>query len=200
MRDRGQPLFYSVFTRLDVTYMGHYVTLRCHQDAYMSHMLNRKNSNMALFNRIKSDFSDFYLNIIPFGMFMVSIAYAGESINTYTNDRWENLFEIFQIFFAVTIILVGIPASIYNVILEIRKKKAGVQSGETGFVQSIYNATAARSFSFVFILLLITEQLGPRIFPAQQAAFFLEAVISASLMFFAVAFWVEMAKSGDADG
>ncbi|MEO1920185.1 MAG: hypothetical protein ABGW81_10875 [Paracoccaceae bacterium] len=50
---------------------------------------------MSILTRLKTDFSDLHLNIIPFGMFMVSIAYAGEAINIYTDDHWESVFEIF---------------------------------------------------------------------------------------------------------
>ena len=49
---------------------------------------------MGFLARLKTDFSDLYLNIIPFGMFMISIAYAGEAINIYTDARWESVFEV----------------------------------------------------------------------------------------------------------
>ena len=155
---------------------------------------------MSIITRIKTDFSDHYLNIIPFGMFMISVSYAGEAINIYTDNRWESIFEFFQTFFAIAIILVGIPATIYSAVLEIRKRRqnskyAGV---EAGFVQTQYNTTAVRSFSFVFILLLVVEQLGPRMLPDMPAKFFLEVVISATLMFFSLSFWFDMLKS-DAD-
>lgn len=151
---------------------------------------------MSFLKRFKEDYSDFYINIIPFGMLMVSIAYAGEAINIYTDDRWESIFEIFQGFFAITIIGVGIPATVYNIFHELKKKKNRSFAAETGFVQTIYNTTAVRGFSFVFIALLITEQFGPILFPDLPAAFFMQAVVSATLMFFSIAFWVEMSKSG----
>lgn len=152
---------------------------------------------MSFLKRFKEDYSDYYLNIIPFGMFMVSIAYAGEAINLYTNDRWESIFEIFQGFFAITIIAVGIPATIYNIFHELKKKKNRNFAPETGFVQTIYNTTAVRGFSFVFIALLIMEQFGPIFLPDLPAAFFMQALVSVTLMFFAIAFWIEMFKSGD---
>jgi hypothetical protein len=132
-------------------------------------------------------------------MFMVSLAYAGEAVNIYTSDRWENVMEYFQGFFAITILLIGIPATIYNVILELRKRKktkGQMTINEAGFVQSIYNTTAVRAFSFVFILLLFVEQMGPRILPDQPMEFFFDAVIALTLMFFSIAFWVEMSKAG----
>ena len=153
---------------------------------------------MSLLTRIKTDFSDHYLNIIPFGMFMVSISYAGEAINIYTDDRWESIFEFFQTFFAITIIMVGIPATIYNAILEIKKRRQNPRPTsvvEAGFVQTQYNTTAVRSFSFVFILLLATEQFGPQLLPDMSAKFWLEVVISATLMFFSLSFWFDMLKS-----
>lgn len=160
---------------------------------------------MSLLTRIKTDFSDHYLNIIPFGMFMVSVSYAGEAINIYTDDRWENIFEFFQTFFAITIILVGIPATIYNAYLEIKKRKLNPRATsviEAGFVQTQYNTTAVRSFSFVFILLLAVEQFGPRLLPDMSAKFFIEVVISATLMFFSLSFWYDMLKpnSSNDDG
>lgn len=154
---------------------------------------------MSLLTRLKTDFSDLYLNIIPFGMFMVSISYAGEAINIYTDDRWEGMFEIFQGFFAVTIMLVGIPATIYNAILEIRRRRQNPRPTtliDAGFVQTQYNTSAVRTFSFVFILLLFVEQFGSRILPEMPSKFFLEAVISATLMFFSISFWTDMVKSG----
>lgn len=153
---------------------------------------------MSLLTRIKTDFSDHYLNIIPFGMFMVSISYAGEAINIYTDDRWESIFEFFQTFFAITIILIGIPATIYNAILEIKKRRQNPRPTsvvEAGFVQTQYNTTAVRSFSFVFILLLAVEQFGPRLLPDMSAKFWLEVIISATLMFFSLSFWFDMLKS-----
>ena len=153
---------------------------------------------MSLLTRIKTDFSDHYLNIIPFGMFMVSISYAGEAINIYTDDRWESIFEFFQTFFAITIIMVGIPATIYNATLEIKKRTQNPRPTsvvEAGFVQTQYNTTAVRSFSFVFILLLAVEQFGPRLLPDMSAKFWLEVVISATLMFFSLSFWFDMLKS-----
>lgn len=157
---------------------------------------------MSLLTRIKTDFPDHFLNIIPFGMFMVSVSYAGEAINIYTDDRWESVFEFFQTFFAITIILVGIPATIYNAFLEIRKRKQNPRPTsviEAGFVQTQYNTTAVRSFSFVFILLLAVEQFGPRLLPDMSAKFFLEVVISATLMFFSLSFWYDMLKSNASD-
>ncbi len=158
---------------------------------------------MSIISRIKTDFSDHYLNIIPFGMFMVSVSYAGEAINIYTDNRWESIFEFFQTFFAITIILVGIPATIYNAVLEIRKRRQNPRPSsvvEAGFVQTQYNTTAVRSFSFVFILLLVVEQMGPRVLPDMPAKFFLEVIISATLMFFSLSFWYDMLKSdGDSD-
>ncbi len=159
---------------------------------------------MSILTRLKTDFSDLYLNIIPFGMFMVSIAYAGEAINIYTDDRWESVFEVFQGFFAITILVIGIPATIYNVILELRKRKQNPRPTsliEAGFMQTQYNTSAVRTFSFVLILLLAVEQLGPRILPDMPAKFWFEVVISATLMFFSISFWVDMVKSGadDAD-
>lgn len=150
---------------------------------------------MNFLTRLKTDYSDFYINIIPFGMFLVSIAYAGEAINIYTDDRWENTFKIFQGFFGAVIILIGIPATAYNVFHELKKKKAQSFGPETGFVQTIFNTTAVRGFSFVFITLLVTEQLGPIFLPTLPPAFFLQVLVSATLMFFAIAFWVEMARS-----
>jgi len=157
---------------------------------------------MSFLTRLKTDFSDFYLNIIPFGMFMVSISYAGEAINIYTEDRWEYIFEFFQTFFAITILVVGIPATIYNAYLELRKRKQPPRPTsliEAGFMQTMYNTSAVRSFSFVFILLLIVEQLGPRLLPEMPTKFWLEVVISATLMFFSISFWVDMVKSGAED-
>jgi hypothetical protein len=153
---------------------------------------------MSIFTRLKTDFSDLYLNIIPFGMFMISIAYAGEAINIYTDDRWESVFEIFQRFFAITILVVGIPATIYNAFLEIRKRRQTPRPTsviEAGFMQTQYNTSAVRSFSFVFIFLLAAEQLGPRILPDMPAKFWLEVVISATLMFFSISFWFDMFNS-----
>lgn len=153
---------------------------------------------MSLLTRIKTDFSDHYLNIIPFGMFMVSVSYAGEAIDIYTDDRWESIFEFFQTFFAITIILVGIPATIYNAILEIKKRRQNPRPTsviEAGFVQTQYNTTAVRSFSFVFILLLAVEQFGPRLLPDMSAKFWMEVVISATLMFFSLSFWFDILKS-----
>lgn len=158
---------------------------------------------MSILTRLKTDFSDFYLNIIPFGMFMVSISYGGEAINIYTEDRWEYIFEFFQTFFAIAILVVGIPATIYNAYLELRKRKQNPRPTsliEAGFMQTMYNTSAVRSFSFVFILLLAVEQLGPRILPDMPAKFWLEVVISATLMFFSISFWVDMLKSGAEDG
>ncbi len=68
-------------------------------------------------------------------------------------------------------------------------------------MQTQYNTSAVRSFSFVFILLLIVEQMGPRLLPEMPAKFWLEVVISATLMFFSISFWVDMLKSNadDAD-
>jgi hypothetical protein len=132
-------------------------------------------------------------------MFMVSIAYAGEAINIYTDDRWESVFEIFQGFFAITILVIGIPATIYNAILEIKKRRQTPRPTsviEAGFVQTQYNTSAVRTFSFVFILLLIVEQMGPRILPDMPAKFWLEVIISATLMFFSISFWMDMVKSG----
>jgi len=157
---------------------------------------------MSFLTRLKTDFSDFYLNIIPFGMFMISVAYAGEAINIYTQDRWENIFEIYQSIFAITIILVGIPATIYNTIFEIRKLRQNPRPTsvrEAGFTQTQYNTSAVRAFSFVFILLLIVEQMGPRLLPEMSAKFWLEVVISATLMFFSISFWIDMYKSGGDD-
>lgn len=159
---------------------------------------------MSILTRLKTDFSDFYLNIIPFGMFMVSIAYAGEAINIYTEDRWEYIFEFFQTIFAITILVVGIPATIYNAYLELRKRKQNPRPAsliEAGFMQTMYNTSAVRSFSFVFILLLAVEQMGPRILPDMPPKFWLEFIISAALMFFSISFWWDMVKSGadDAD-
>ncbi|MCK4862184.1 MAG: hypothetical protein KAS85_09765 [Rhodobacteraceae bacterium] len=159
---------------------------------------------MSILTRLKTDFSDLYLNIIPFGMFMVSIAYAGEAINIYTDDRWESVFEIFQSFFAITILVIGIPATIYNAYLELQKRKQNPRPTslmEAGFMQTQYNTSAVRSFSFVFILLLIVEQMGPRLLPEMPTKFWLEVVISATLMFFSISFWVDMLKSNadDAD-
>ncbi|MGE4612613.1 MAG: hypothetical protein AAED33_14700 [Paracoccaceae bacterium] len=153
---------------------------------------------MSIFTRLKTDFSDLYLNIIPFGMFMISIAYAGEAINIYTDDRWESVFEIFQRFFAITILVAGIPATIYNAFLEIRKRRQTPRPTsviEAGFMQTQYNTSAVRSFSFVFIFLLAAEQLGPRILPDMPAKFWLEVVISATLMFFSISFWFDMFNS-----
>lgn len=153
---------------------------------------------MSIFTRLKTDFSDLYLNIIPFGMFMISIAYAGEAINIYTDDRWESVFEIFQRFFAITILVVGIPATIYNAFLEIRKRRQTPRPTsviEAEFMQTQYNTSAVRSFSFVFIFLLAAEQLGPRILPDMPAKFWLEVVISATLMFFSISFWFDMFNS-----
>lgn len=158
---------------------------------------------MNFSTRLKIDFSDLYLNIIPFGMFMVSIAYAGEAINIYTEDRWESVLEIFQAFFATTIIVIGIPATIYNAILEFRKRKQNPRPTsliEAGFMQTQYNTSAVRTFCFMFILLLIVEQLGPRLLPDMSAKFWLEVVISASLMFFSISFWLDMVKSNSNDG
>ncbi len=157
---------------------------------------------MNFSTRLKTDFSDLYLNIIPFGMFMVSIAYAGEAINIYTEDRWESVLEIFQAFFAITIIVIGIPATIYNAILEFRKRKQSPRPTsliEAGFMQTQYNTSAVRTFSFMFILLLIVEQLGPRLLPDMSAKFWLEVVISASLMFFSISFWLDTVKSNSND-
>ncbi len=157
---------------------------------------------MGFLTRLKTDFSDLYLNIIPFGMFMVSIAYAGEAINIYTDDRWESVFEVFQSFFAVTILVVGIPATIYNAYLEIRKRKQNPRPPsliEAGFMQTQYNTSAVRSFSFVFILLLFVEQMGPRLLPEMPTKFWLEVVISATLMFFSMSFWMDMLKSASDD-
>ena len=157
---------------------------------------------MSLLTRIKTDFSDHYLNIIPFGMFMVSVFYAGEAINIYTDDRWESVFELFHAFFAITIILIGIPATIYNAFLEIKKRKQKPRPTsviEAGFVQTQYNTTAVRSFSFVFILLLAVEQFGPRLLPDMSAKFFIEVVISATLMFFSLSFWYDMLKSNSSN-
>lgn len=159
---------------------------------------------MSLVTRIKADFSDYYLNIIPFGMFMVSVSYAGEAINIYTDDRWEAIFELFQTFFAITILVVGIPATIYNAVLEIRKRRQKprpTSTIEAGFMQTIFNTTAVRAFSFVFITLLVVEQMGPRLLPEMPAKFWLEVVISLTLMFFSLSFWFDMLKSesGDAD-
>ena len=157
---------------------------------------------MSTIAKLITDFSDLYLNISPFGMFMVSVAYAGEAINIYTNNRWEAVFEIYQTFFAITILLVGIPATIYNAILETRKRKKSRVAGnpaEPGFVLSQHNTSAVRTFSFVFILLLAVDQFGPRIFPDMPPKFFLQSVISATLMFFSISFWIEMAKSNTDD-
>jgi len=154
---------------------------------------------MQFLSRLKADFSDHYLNIIPFGMFMVSVSYAGEAINIYTDDRWEYIFEFFQTFFAITILVVGIPATIYNAVLEIRKRRQNPQQTrliEAGFMQTQYNTSAVRSFSFVFILLLAVEQFGPRLLPEMPTKFWLEVVISATLMFFSISFWVDMLKPG----
>jgi len=71
---------------------------------------------MSTLTKLNTNFSDHYLNIIPFGMAMVSISYAGEAINIYTDDRWEYIFKFFQTFFAIAIIVIGIPATIYNYI------------------------------------------------------------------------------------
>ena len=159
---------------------------------------------MSIITKLKTDFTDLYLNIIPFGMFMVSLAYAGEAINIYTDNRWEAVFEIYQTFFAIVIMLVGIPATIYNVILELKKRKQRPRPSsvvEAGFVQTQYNTSAVRAFSFVFILLLAVEQFGPRLLPEMPAEFWIDVVISATLMFFSISFWVDMVKSGadDAD-
>jgi len=157
---------------------------------------------MNFSTRLKTDFSDLYLNIIPFGMFMVSIAYAGEAINIYTEDRWESVLEIFQAFFAITIIVIGIPATIYNAILEFRKRKQSPRPTsliEAGFMQTQFNTSAVRTFSFMLILLLIVEQLGPRLLPDMSAKFWLEVVISASMMFFSISFWLDMVKSNSND-
>ena len=135
-------------------------------------------------------------------MFLVSISYAGEVINIYTNDRWESVLEIFQGFFAITILVIGIPATIYNTILELRKRKQTPRQTsliEAGFVQTQYNTSAVRAFSFVFILLLIAKQIGPRLLPDMPPKFWLEAVISATLMFFSISFWMGMVKSGAED-
>lgn len=157
---------------------------------------------MSILTRLKADFSDHYLNIIPFGMAMVSIAYAGEAINIYTDDRWEYIFEFFQAFFAITILVVGIPATIYNAFLEIRKRRQNprpTSAVEAGFMQTQYNTSAVRSFSFVFILLLAVEQFGPRISPDMPAEFWIDVVIAATLMFFSISFWTDMLKSNSKD-
>lgn len=159
---------------------------------------------MSIFTKMKADFSDKYLNIIPFGMFMVSVSYAGEAVNIYTDDRWEAFLELFQTTFAIVILVVGIPATIYNAYLEIRKRRQSPRPTsiiEAGFVQTQYNVTAVRAFSFVFITLLVVEQLGPRLLPDMPPKFFLEVVISATLMFFSLSFWYEMFKSarGESD-
>ncbi|MBL4872372.1 MAG: hypothetical protein JKY41_02990 [Rhodobacteraceae bacterium] len=157
---------------------------------------------MSILTRIKTDFSDLYLNIIPFGMTMISISYAGEAINIYTDNRWEAIFEFFQTFFAITVIVIGIPATIYNAILEIRRRRQNprpTSAIEAGFMQTQYNTSAVRTFSFVFIALLVVDQFGPRLFPGMPPKFFLEAVISATLMFFSVSFWTDMIISNSED-
>ncbi len=154
---------------------------------------------MIFLTKLKTDFSDLYLYIIPFGMFMVSLAYGGEAINIYTDNRWEAVFELYQTFFAIVIILVGIPATIHNAILETKKRRQRPRPTsvvEAGFVQTQYNTTAVRSFSFVFILLLAVEQFGPRLLPDMPAEFWIDVVIFATLMFFSLSFWFDMVKSG----
>lgn len=128
-------------------------------------------------------------------MTMISISYAGAAINIYTDNRWEAIFEFFQTFFAITVIVVGIPATIYSAFLEIRKRRKNprpTSAVEASFMQTQYNTSAVRTFSFVFIALLVVDQFGPRIFPDMPAKFFLEAVISATLMFFSISFWADM--------
>lgn len=160
---------------------------------------------MSILSRIKTDFPDLYLNLFPFGMFMLSIAYACEFFNIYTNDRREYLLEYIQGFSVAAILLVGAPATMYNGILEHRKIKKNpnqISLTEAGFVQTRYNTVAVHSFSFVFIELLFVGQLGPRILPDQPMKFFFDAVISATLQFFSITYWVEVIKSNvdDKDG
>jgi len=66
-------------------------------------------------------------------------------------------------------------------------------------MQTQFNTSAVRAFSFVFIFLLIVEQMGSRLLPVMPAKFWLEVVISATLMFFSISFWTDMLKSGSED-
>lgn len=132
---------------------------------------------------------------------MIAIAFGLEAVNIYTLEKWEDTLEIFQGTFALTIVVIGVPATIYAAITHFRMRKNApdqIELIEAGFVQSMFNNIAVRSFSFIFVLSLFLLEAGSAIIPDQPMEFYFNVLISATTLFFSLSFWYEMLKS-DAD-